>query len=107
MLTSKAPGTEPSQGGSGQAAAETPGKEVAAVMEVRCEMRDARCEEPEQRPKQALWPRTCGRGPQLTAYPAGLVAGPGTCIAGVGAIAAAGILSATRTCLQLQLRRRG
>lgn len=42
MLTSKAPGTEPSQGGFRQAAAETPGKEVAAVMEVRCEMQDAR-----------------------------------------------------------------
>lgn len=42
MLTSEAPGTEPSVGSVRQAAAETPGKEVAAVMEVRCEMQDAR-----------------------------------------------------------------
>lgn len=42
MLTSKAPGTVPSQGTFVQAAAGTPGKEVVAVMEVRCEMQDAR-----------------------------------------------------------------
>lgn len=70
-------------------------------------MRDARCEVgtgTRAESKQALWPRTCSCGPHLTAYPAGLAASPGTCIVCAGAMAAAGILSATRTCPQLQLR---
>lgn len=53
MLTSKAPGTVPSQGTFAQAAAVTPGKEVVADMEVRCEMQDARSgQEPEQNPSK-------------------------------------------------------